>query len=191
MNKVFGGILGLGVISSVATAIAAPSSFPETVAAFGGALASASVVNEQVRKKQSKVEESLRVATAFRNLYESNRGLLSPQQLSIAANIPLELASKFLKALCEEQKGNYIPTEKGEVFNFPHTANVLDQLTNNAQAWANSQKDPLLQENATLKAELARLQMLATRQAPPATPQPMSGNVNTTNEGVDPWNNLL
>ena len=186
----YAGILGIGLSAGVITGISAPSAFAPTLALMGGALAGVSLTNEAARKREENMRESFRVAAAFKKLYEANRGVVSPQQLSIESDIPLEQALRFLEALAEDQKAADINTEQGHVFNFPHPANVLDKLTSNAQAWAKSQTDPILQQNAILKAELARLQM-AAGQPPQPVPQPPVGTLNNPKEPNDPLNNLL
>lgn len=186
----YAGILGIGLTAGVVTGIAAPSAFAPTLASMGGALTGVSLMSELARKREENMRESFRVAAAFKKLYEANRGIVSPQQLSIESDIPLEQALRFLEALAEDQKAADINTEQGHVFNFPHPANVLDKLTSNAQAWAKSQTDPILQQNAILKAELARLQM-AAGQPPQPVPQPPVGTLNIPKEPNDPWNNLL
>ena len=186
-NKILAGIIGLGACSSLAALVAAPNLYPVSLATFGGALGGAAVVGEARRKKEQEIEEAARVATAFNGLYEANRGLVSPQQLSFLCGVPTDKTSVFLQALCDQQGGKRIPTDKGEVFNFPHPANVLDQLTNNAQAWAKSQADPLLQENANLKAELVQLKAVLGAQAQ----QPLARPLKNNEEQPDPWNKLL
>jgi hypothetical protein len=190
IKKMYAGILGIGLTASVATGIAAPSAFAPTLAVIGGALAGVSLTNEFARKREENMRESFRVASSFKKLYESNKGVVNPQQLSIDAEIPLDQALRFLEALAENQKASDINTEQGRIFNFPHPANVLDTLTNNAQAWAKSQSDPLLQQNAILKAELARLQMVVA-QAPQPSLQSPARSLNNPEESKDLWNNLL
>ena len=190
IKNMYAGILGIGLSAGIITGISAPSAFAPTLALMGGALAGVSLTNEAARKREENMRESFRVAAAFKKLYEANRGVVSPQQLSIESDIPLEQALRFLEALAEDQKAADINTEQGHVFNFPHPANVLDKLTSNAQAWAKSQTDPILQQNAILKAELARLQM-AAGQPPQPVPQPPAGTLNIPKEPNDPWNNLL
>jgi hypothetical protein len=187
IGKTFGAIIGLGAASSITALVFAPSLYPASMAAMGGALGGAAVVNESRRRREQNVVEATRVAAAFNGLYEINKGLVSPQQLSFMCGVPIQKTTIFLKALCEQQGGKHIPTERGEVFNFPHPASVLDQLTANAQAWVKSQTDPLLQENATLKTEVLRLNAVLSRQPSQIQPKPL----NNSEEQVDPWNKLL
>lgn len=187
IGRTFGAIIGLGAASSITALVLAPSLYPASMAAMGGALGGAAVVNESRRRREQSVVEATRVAAAFNGLYEINKGLVSPQQLSFMCGVPIQKTTVFLRALCEQQGGKHIPTEKGEVFNFPHPTSVLDQLTANAQAWVKSQTDPLLQENATLKTEVLRLNAVLSRQPSQIQPKPL----NNSEEQADPWNKLL
>jgi len=188
IDKTFASIFGIGVASSVALIATAPDLYPVNVAAFGGALGGAAIASEARRKKDEQENEAVRVAVAFNGLYEINKGLVSPQQLSFMCGVPVDKTSVFLRELCKQQAGTHIPTNKGEVYNFPHPSNILEQLTSNSQAWVKSQVDPVLEENAVLKAELARIQMMSMQRQPvQATPAPLKN----PEETKDPWNQLL
>lgn len=187
ISKVFAGIIGVGAASSIAAVVIAPSAYPATMAAVGGALGGASVVNE-IRRKQEKQEiEAAEVGSAFTALYENNKGLVCPQQLSFLCSIPLETTNKFLSHLADAQGGKVVKTERGDMFDFPHPANVLEQLSANAQAWVKSQNEPVLQENANLKAELMQLKAVLSMQPRPQPQQQLKNN----EEPQDPWNKLL
>lgn len=185
--KLLGGILGTGAVAIAASIAGQPALVPMTLVAVGGTLGGASVAIELHRKKEEQIEEATKVAATFNGLYEFNKGLVNPQQLSLLCGVPLEKTTVFLKALSDQQNGRFIRTDKGDVFNFPHPANVLDQLTTNAQAWVRSQTDPLLQENAALKAELARFQSYVNAQAAQQMLQPLKND----EKDQDPWNKLL
>lgn len=187
ISKTIAAIVGVGTCASAAAFIANPSLYPATLTACGGALGGAAIVNEIRRKEEERAVEATRVATAFNGLYELNKGLVSPQQLSLLAGVPLEKTSVFLRALGEQQNGKLIQTQKGEVYNFSHPNSVLDQLTANAQEWAKSQTDPLLQENATLKAELSQLMAFRARQQMPIQQTILKND----EDQPDPWNKLL
>lgn len=191
LDTVFAVIVGLGVCTGVATSTLSPYAFSSALAATGGALAGAAAVNERKREEDRRMQESMRVASAFKGLYEKNQGLINVQQLSIDAGIEYDKAHRFVQTLCEQQKGNQITTDGGDVFNFPHPANVLDKLTKNAQAWVKSQTDPVLQENASLKAELARIQLAGMIPGQSPAPANPAGSLNNPKESKDPWNNLL
>ncbi|NDF98233.1 MAG: hypothetical protein EB101_04770 [Chitinophagia bacterium] len=188
IDKTLVSIFGIGVASSVALAATVPELYPVNVAAFGGALGGAAITSEARRKKAEQESEAVRVAVAFNGLYEINKGLVSPQQLSFMCGVPVDKTSVFLRELCKQQAGTHIPTNKGEIYSFPHPSSILEQLTSNSQAWVKSQVDPLLEENAVLKAELARIQMVA-RQRQPIPQAPAS--LKNTEETDDPWNKLL
>jgi hypothetical protein len=147
----------------------------------------AAYISEFRRKKESDAIEATRVATVFSGLYDQNRGLVSPNQLSIVAGVPLDKTTVFLKAFCENQNGKHIKSADGDVYNFAHPNNVLDQLTSNAQAWAKSQSEPLLQEIINLKTEVMQLRTYINR-PPTVAPQTI---LNNSEEQSDPWNKLL
>lgn len=187
MTKAFGVLTGFCFGCSVLSAALSPNLYPFVIGAWGGAMGGAAFASEIRRKQEEQAVEATRVATAFNGLYELNKGIVSPQQLSILAGVPFEKTSVFLKALSEQQNGTFIQTPKGDLYNFPHPNNVLDQLTANAQEWVKSQTNPLLQENATLKAELNQLAVLRARQMPPLQQTILKND----EEQPDPWNKLL
>lgn len=195
----FFGILGVSCGGLIGTAVFAPSEFSAALAASGGALAGTSATLEYRRKKEDKALEAVKVAKSFNFFYETNRGLLNPQQLGFASDIPVDKAEVFLNALSESQGGQRIQTDTGVVYKFPHPQNVLDRLAENATAWAESQKAPLEQENMALKQQLQGFHMAIgkaafTAPAPQNTAVPSIPNPSTLNkskEGVDAWSNLL
>jgi hypothetical protein len=187
ISKTLGTIIGIGACATGAALLINPSLYPASVAATGAALGGASVATELRRKQEDRAVESARVAVAFSGLYELNKGLVSPQQLSIMAGVPVNEIEVFLKHLSEQQQGKFIETPKGGVYNFPHPNNVLEQLTDNAQAWVKSQTDPLLQEIANLKLALNQLNdyiRLQKSQVPQTS-------LNNSEEQTDPWSKLL
>lgn len=187
MTNKFGTFTGFCFGCLVLSAALNPNLSSVIVGTWGGIMGGAAYVGEKRRKKEIDAEEATRVATAFSGLYELNRGLVSPNQLSIMAGVPLDKTTVFLKAFCDNQNGKYIKSPNGDIYNFPHPNNVLDQLTNNAQAWAKSQAEPLLQEIANLRAESVQLRNYINQ--PPA---PMSKTIlNNSEEQSDPWNKLL
>lgn len=187
MTKGFGVFTGFCFGCSVLSAALSPNLYPFVIGAWGGAMGGAALASEIRRKQEDEAVEAARVATAFSGLYELNKGIVSPNQLSILAGVPIEKTTIFLKAFCENQKGKHIQSPNGDIYNFSHPNNVLDQLTKNAQEWAQSQTNPLLQENANLKVELNQLRSYINR--PPVTvPQAI---LNNSEEQSDPWNKLL
>ena len=109
-------------------------------------------------------------------LYEKNRGLVDPVELSFIANVSIDQAHGFLSALAETTGATKINNNKGvgTTFNFPHSSSVLDELTNNAQNWAKQQTAALSQEleqhRRLFVAQLA--QVTAPRQTAPAPKTP-------------------
>lgn len=172
---------------SVLSAALNPNLYPFVLGGWGSAMGGAAFVSELRRKKEAETVEATRVATVFNSLYEQNRGLISPNQLSVLTGVPLNKTDAFLKAFCENQNGKYIKSSEGNVYNFSHPNNVLDQLTSNAQAWAKSQTEPLLQEISNLKTEVIQLRSYINR--PPVIPQQTT--LNNSEEQPDPWNKLL
>ena len=123
-----------------------------------------------------------RVSGAFSALYEKNRGLVDPVELSFIANVSIDQAHGFLSALAETTGATKINNNKGvgTTFSFPHSANVLDELSNNAQNWAKQQTAALSQELEQHR-QMIRAAQLAQVTAPRQTVQaPVPEN---------PWNN--
>lgn len=130
-----------GSVVAVATAFTAPQFVGAPLAFIGGALSGASIVDKKSRSKNEGKEISSRVSGAFSAMYERNRGLVDPVELAFIANVGVNQVHSFLESLSESTGGSKIPSKDGlgVVFNFPHTANVLDELSKNAQAWATNQ----------------------------------------------------
>jgi len=190
LKSLYIGVLSFGAATNVATAVIAPQYLAVSAASIGGLLSGLSLAIESQRKRNAKEVEAVRVAETFKHLYDKNRGLLNPQELSLLTEVSLERTDLFLRALAADQSGQPINTDKGIVYNFPHPENILDQLTNNAQAWVASQTEPLLKENNALKQQLALLQAISmnrNKQPMPQVPQVLKND----EEAQDPWNNLL
>jgi hypothetical protein len=201
-NKtLFWGILGVGFGGVLGTAVFSPLNMSTAVAAAGGALAGTSVTIEYRRKKENETVEAVKVAKSFSYLYETNRGLLNPQQLSFSSDIPVDKSEVFLSALAESQGGQRIETETGVVYKFPHPQNVLDRLAENATAWVEEQKKPLEQENLILKQQLNAFQAVINSTKPNFEPTltqnpiasfiPNPSTLNKSKETVGAWSNLL
>jgi hypothetical protein len=103
-------------------------------------------------------------------LYEKNRGLVDPVELSFIANVSIDQAYGFLSALAETTGATKINNNNGVgvTFNFPHNANVLDELTSNAQNWAKQQTAALSQELEQQR-QIIRAAQLAQVTAPRQT----------------------
>ena len=157
MEKLIAGIVGVGAVTALGTLFWAPSAYAPTLACASGALAGDSITESRTNRKQRQRDAALRAASAFSYLYETNKGIVNPQQMSVLSAQPLEDIANFLDALSKAQNAKVINTEKGVVYDFPHTNSVLQQLTANAQAWAKSNADAAAQENASLKQQLAAL----------------------------------
>ena len=195
-RAVIGGILGITAAGAVAAALTNPSNVATMLAGGAGVVFGASAAAEIKRKKEKITFEAIRVSENFKQIYENNRGLVSPQQLSVTSDIPLERAISFLEALAADQQGTFIPSDKGAVFSFPHPQNVLQQLTDNANAWVKSQLEPLQAQNATLKQQLTFYELRERAATTPTQPAPTLVDPSkrasqNTNEGVDPWSKLL
>lgn len=195
-KAVIGGILGITAAGAVAAALTNPANVATMLAGGAGVVFGASAAAELKRKREHFTFEAIRVSENFKQIYENNRGLVNPQQLSIASDIPLERAVSFLEALAKDHKGMLIPSEKGVVFSFPHPQNVLQQLTDNANAWVKSQIEPLQAQNAALKQQLTFYELKERAVTTPTQPAPTLGDPSkrasqNTNEGVDPWSKLL
>jgi hypothetical protein len=194
IDKIYGGLAALGAVGCLITAAGAPQVFPAAAAGTGGLLAGASLVKEASRKKSDERDESTRVAAVFSSLYQANQGLVSPQQLSLLTAVDLERISEFLNKLAEAQGGNYIEVAEGGVFSFPHPANVLQQLTDNANAWVRDSTAELQQQNMALQQQSAALQQqvnmyraaVAAGSVSPSAPREVPAK-EPQDDVIDPW----
>ena len=193
IEKLLGGITAAGIVGTVSAAVLSPYAMAPVLACTGGAMGATAACLVYKRRNDGKADEANRVSNAFNFLYETNRGVISPNQLSLLSGTPLERIEPFLSALSNEQGGQFIPTKGGVVISFPHPANALDEMTSNATAWAKNQTDGLLAENQQLQQKLALInaarQAGAVRQAPPV--QQVSNGVAQQSNPVEPWNSLL
>jgi hypothetical protein len=192
----FGGIIGISAAGVVASIFTNPVNASVMLAGGSGAVLGAVAATEIRRKKQEEALEATKVAENFKQLYENNKGLINPQQLSFTSSITYEQATAFLEALAESEKGLKIPSDKGIVFSFPHPQNILQQLTDNANAWVKSQTQTLEAENATLRQQLMFYELRVKssqiqNQGLPLMPEASPQVSKTPKEGVDPWSNLL
>ena len=185
-------LFGLGIAASTAAAILQPTIFAPTLAATGGILAGVQLGVESRRKKDEQTNEAFKVGKVFSILYETNKGIVSPDQLSYNSDITIQKADSFLKALADQQGGQPLQTEQGLIYTFPHPQNVITTLTTNANNWAQQQTQALQLENDNLKRQATNLQQalaLHTQQKqakaepptyipqePPATPPSVKKN---------------
>lgn len=182
-NFLLASIATLGV--GVTTAITAPDFLGTAFAFGGGLLGGASITENRNRTKQESIKQSERVTSTFAALYESNKGVLDPVQLSFMANIPLERAHGFLSNVAENTGGQKVAVKanNGVLFAFPHSQNALDELSKNAANWAKAQNQELqeqvekqqkIMQLMQLRQSAAQQQANATKQQDPwtATGQP-------------------
>jgi hypothetical protein len=191
-------LMALGVAGAAAAAAFAPKFYAPALAATGGAMVGAHVALERRISKNKKTEEAFKVGKVFTVLYESNKGIVSPVQLSYHAEITLDKATNFLTALAAQQGGQQVPNENGVVFSFPHPQNVIDALTMRAAQWADQQTDEALRENAQLRQTVVAFQSMMKMQAQtkgdPGTNQGVNKTQTTLKKDKtadNPWNNLL
>lgn len=181
-------VLG-GLAIGAATAAASPANLGIGLAFGGGLIGGASIIRDKDRERQAQKNLSDKVATTFAALYEANKGVVDPMQLAYLANTSPEQAYMFLEGLAEHTGGQKIATKtnNGVVFAYPHTASALDELSKNAESWARSQTQELLNElNQHKQAlQLLQLQQAARAVAPSKTPQ-VPLQVPTQSE-IDPW----
>lgn len=191
-------LMALGVAGAATAAAIAPKFYAPALAATGGAMVGAHLALERRIAKNKKTDEAFKVGKVFTVLYESNKGVVSPVQLSYHAEITLEKATNFLTALAAQQGGQQIPNENGVVFSFPHPQNVIDSLTMRAAQWADQQTDEALRENAKLKQTVAAFQNMMRMQnqtkGNPGKDQ-ATNNAQTSlrkdKTSESPWGNLL
>jgi hypothetical protein len=189
-NHLLSSLTGFSALVVLSAAIASPNSLPAAFAGAGSLLAGASIAKEAAAKRENEVAEAERVSTAFTDLYEQYRGIVSPDQLAVLSNIEVTKANAFLEALAGAQNGQRVEMPEGVFFRFPHTEHILDRLTANATAWADSRIEPIMKENSELKQRLLILQSAAmqatAKQQIPAVAQTPNGTM-----GDDPWQNLI
>jgi len=182
----------LGLSMASLGAVMNPKALPVAAASAGASLMAVSVFVRQHKAVMDDEQEALMATQTFSSLYEANKGLISPEQLSITSNTPLPRVINFLEQLATETGGQRItvPTDKGPsvLYNFPHPQGALDQLTNNAIAWAEDQKKPLLQELAQIKQQIATASMIQPNQL---TPEQQTVFKEQNRAPVDPWNRLV
>ena len=193
IEKLLGGIAAAGVVGTISAAVLSPYAAAPVIGCTGGAMGATAACMADKRRDDDQKDEANRVSNAFNFLYETNRGVISPNQLSLLSGTPLQRIEPFLSALSNEQGGQFIPTQGGAVISFPHPANALDEMTSNATAWAKNQTEALMVDNQQLQQKLALInaarQAGAKRQAPPV--QPVSNGVAQQSNPVEPWNSLL
>jgi len=186
---------GLGL--AVAGVIQNPSVWPTIGAAAGGSVVSLSLLSSKKDKERVEAERAAKVSKALSYCYENFKGLVSPQQLAFHAELELEQAERLLESLVTPQNGGQrIDTPMGAVYSFDHPEQVLTQLSQNAQAWADSQTQEVIKENAVLKQQVQWLtsavqarQLVPTQ---PPTPQETFQKNNELPQSVgDPWKNML
>jgi hypothetical protein len=180
-------LTGVSALVVISSAVANPSTLPVALAGAGSLLAGASIAKEASSKREQEVAEAARVSAVFSELYEQYKGVINPEQLCVRSNIDLSKGLMFLEALAANQNGQRIELQEGVFFRFPHTDHILDRLTANAAAWADSRVEPIIKENSALKQQLLMIQSAAVKAAAP-TPA-MATPAGGSNE--DPWQNLI
>jgi len=148
--------LALGGAVSLAVGLTSPSFVGAPLAFVGGALAGAAAIEKRRYEEEETITTAGRVTGAFRVLYERNRGIISPSELAIYADIDEETSFDYLGSLSADTKGQSIQDPKSGqiIFSFPHSANVLDELSKNAQDWAQSQVQAQSQQSEMLARQL-------------------------------------
>lgn len=196
INKTFlAAAAGLGL--AVAGLIQNPTIWPTVSGAAGGSAVSLALLSTKKDKERAEAERAAKVSKALSYCYENFKGLVSPQQLAFHAELELEQAERLLESLVSAQNGGQrIDTPMGAVYSFDHPEQVLTQLTQNAQAWADSQAQEVLKENALLKQQVQYLtSAVQARQLIP-TPAPSTQEIFKSNNEApkavsDPWKNML
>lgn len=186
IEKIYGGLAALGAAGAITALAVSPQALPGVAVGTGGLLGGASLTHELVRKRRDEAEESARVGAAFSALYAANKGLVNPQQLSLLTAVSLERIDEFLQRLSEAQGGKYIQVEAGAFYTFPHPNNILDELTNNANAWARDTTEGLRQENASLLQQL-NLMRAATASNMISNAGGYAGVPDLPRDVEDPW----
>lgn len=169
----------VGGVAAVATAVTAPQFVGAPLTFIGGVLAGSSIAKAKSIKEQAGKDTASRVSGAFSAIYERNRGLVDPAELGFIANVSVNQAHAFLTSLAESTGGSKVASKDGlgVIFNFPHAANVLDELSQNAQAWASSQTAELSQQLEQHRQALRAVQLQQATMPPKA-------QIRQTNEDV-------
>jgi hypothetical protein len=173
------GTIAIGGITSVLALFISPNFVAAPLSFTGGALAGASVIEKRRYEEEEGLTTSGQVSGAFRALYDRNRGIISPVELAIASDIDVDIASDYLTALANDTNGQKIQgaSQNDFIFSFPHSSNVLDELTKNAQNWAQAQLETTTQQNVILTQKLdeanqiIRVAQMAQAAAPRQTVQ--------------------
>jgi hypothetical protein len=182
--KAIDAALIIGGAIGIATSVINPVYTGASLAFMGGLLGGASIQAQRSVKKEIRSKEAERVGVTFAALYDKNKGLIDPVELSFLANCPLNHAHDFLSVIAEESNGQKIATKQGVgvVFNFPHSRNALDDLSQNASNWAQAQTKQLQQE---LDNHKRAIQMVQAQQAAVAMQAKQPDF-----DKPDPWNGL-
>ena len=195
IQKLLGGIAGVGIAGTVAAAFLQPAAVAPVISGTGGAMGATAAAMAFKKKDEEATDEANRVSSAFSYLYETNRGLVAPNQLSLLSGVPLDRIERFLSALSNEQGGQFIPTNAGPIVNFPHPANMLQEMTNNSANWAQEQINQIGIENAQLKKQMALINAARMSKAgvggPVPKPQVPTNGAAPQPNNVEPWNSLL
>lgn len=177
--------LGLSAAVGITTAFIAPQYVSAAFVFAGGLLGGTALGKDKEYKDLQETQMANRVTGCFSALYESNRGIVDPVQLSFMANVPIAQAHNFLTQLAENADGQKVPvkTGAGVVFVYPHAQSALDELTTNAKKWAENQTQAMAQDLDQHKRALQYLQLQQTAKnsqaAPASVPAPPS-----------PWENV-
>ena len=183
---------GLGL--AVAGLLQNPAVWPTVGAAAGGSVVSLALLSTKKDKERAEAERAAKVSKALSYCYENFKGLVSPQQLAFHAELEFEQAERLLESLITSQNGGQrIQTPMGAVYSFDHPEQILNKLSQNAQAWADSQTQEVIKENAILKQQVQWLtSAVQARQLVPQTAQDVfKSNNEQPNAVSDPWKNML
>lgn len=188
-------IAGLGL--AIAGIAQNPAVWPTVGAAAGGSVLSLALISTKKDKEKVEAERAAKVSKALSYCYENFKGLVSPQQLAFHAELELEQAEKLLESLVTPQNGGQrIETPVGAVYSFDHPDQVLTRLTQNAQAWADSQTNEVIKENSVLRQQVQFL--TSAVQARQLIPQPSPTAQQTFRQNneeptgvTDPWKSML
>ena len=183
---------GLGL--AVAGLLQNPAVWPTVGAAAGGSVVSLALLSTKKDKERAEAERAAKVSKALSYCYENFKGLVSPQQLAFHAELEFEQAERLLESLITSQNGGQrIQTPMGAVYSFDHPEQILNKLSQNAQAWADSQTQEVIKENAILKQQVQWLtSAVQARQLVPQTAQDVFKSNNEQPSAVtDPWKNML
>ena len=145
-------IAGFGSILALSRFV--PSALPWTLGGIAGIVSGSCIRNEQLRDVERTNREGRIVAATFQRLYESNKGLVTPHQLSVQADIQLDQAENFLGQLAVAQQAQTVSGPTGTGYQFQHPQNIIEGIHKEASEKLRHNTEQLVEQNQSLIKQL-------------------------------------